>query len=71
MDPLKVSEKQLEAIPGIGKKSAWNLVAARAKAFRKRKEGLPFDDTPLLFKQANVPWDNGFAPFFDALTHIE
>ena len=33
------SEKQLEAIPGIGKKAAWNLVSARAKL--KRKEEHP------------------------------
>ena len=33
------SEKQLEAIPGIGKKGAWNLVSARAKL--KRKEEHP------------------------------
>jgi radical SAM superfamily enzyme with C-terminal helix-hairpin-helix motif len=71
MNPLKMSEKQLEAIPGIGKKSAWNLVAARAKAFRKRTEGLPFDDPQSWFKQANIPWDNGFEPFFSALTRIE
>ena len=31
LDPLKVSEKQLEAMPGIGKKSAWRLVSERAK----------------------------------------
>ncbi|MGA0353457.1 MAG: hypothetical protein ACO3NY_07400, partial [Poseidonia sp.] len=36
-DPLTVSEKQLEAIPGIGKKSAWALVGARAKLRSKGK----------------------------------
>ena len=38
LDPLTVSEKQLEAIPGIGKKSAWALVSARAKLRSKSKE---------------------------------
>ncbi|MGA0379819.1 MAG: hypothetical protein ACO3NJ_03330, partial [Candidatus Poseidoniaceae archaeon] len=32
------SEKQLEAIPGIGKKAAWNLVSARAKLNRKEEQ---------------------------------
>jgi len=35
LDAAKVSQKQLEAIPGIGEKSAWNLISARAKAARK------------------------------------
>jgi radical SAM superfamily enzyme with C-terminal helix-hairpin-helix motif len=30
------SQKQLEAIPGIGKKTAWNLVSSRAKLLRKQ-----------------------------------
>ena len=38
LDPMTVSEKQLEAIPGIGRKSAWNLVAERAKLLSKSKE---------------------------------
>ena len=38
LDPMTVSEKQLEAIPGIGKKSAWALVSARAKLRSKGKE---------------------------------
>jgi radical SAM superfamily enzyme with C-terminal helix-hairpin-helix motif len=37
LDPMTVSEKQLEAIPGIGKKSAWSLVGARAKLRSKGK----------------------------------
>jgi radical SAM superfamily enzyme with C-terminal helix-hairpin-helix motif len=38
LDPMTASEKQLEAIPGIGKKSAWSLVGARAKLRSKRKD---------------------------------
>ena len=33
-----VTEKQLEAIPGIGKKTAWNLISSRAKLMRKQEE---------------------------------
>ena len=32
-----VTEKQLEAIPGIGKKAAWNLISSRAKLMRKQE----------------------------------
>lgn len=35
LDINTATEKQLEAIPGIGKKAAWNLVSARAKLKRK------------------------------------
>ena len=64
LDCLRVSEKQLEAIPGIGKKSAWNLVAARAKALSKRGKGRSFDDPQSWFEQAGLPWNEGFDPFF-------
>ena len=39
LDINSVTEKQLEAIPGIGKKAAWNLISARARL--KRKEIAP------------------------------
>lgn len=39
LDINSVTEKQLEAIPGIGKKAAWNLISARARL--KRKETTP------------------------------
>ena len=39
LDINSVTEKQLEAIPGIGKKGAWNLISARARL--KRKEIAP------------------------------
>ena len=32
-----ITEKQLEAIPGIGKKAAWNLISSRAKLMRKQE----------------------------------
>ena len=51
LDPLTVSEKQLEAMPGIGKKSAWSLVAARAK-LRSKGKGVELE--PWLEK-AGVP----------------
>ena len=36
MDINSVTEKQLEAIPGIGKKTAWNLISSRARLGRKQ-----------------------------------
>ena len=71
LDPLRVSEKQLEAIPGIGKNSAWNLVAARAKALSKRKTGRPFDTPQWWFEQAKVLWNDDFEPFFSPSSHYE
>ena len=44
------SEKQLEAIPGIGKKTAWNLISSRAKLHRK-KEAITLSS---VFNAANV-----------------
>lgn len=38
LNPQTVSQKQLEAVPGLGKKSAWNLVAERAKMLSKGRE---------------------------------
>jgi radical SAM superfamily enzyme with C-terminal helix-hairpin-helix motif len=44
------SQKQLEAIPGIGKKTAWNLVSSRAKLLRKQ-DSVTMEE---VFKSANV-----------------
>jgi radical SAM superfamily enzyme with C-terminal helix-hairpin-helix motif len=54
------SEKQLEAIPGIGKKAAWNLVSARAKL--KRKEEQPTIES--IFKSANLQLDSTILSVF-------
>ena len=50
LDVREASEKQFEAIPGIGKKAAWNLVSARAKL--KRKEETPSIES--IFESAKV-----------------
>ena len=49
-----VTEKQLGAIPGIGKKAAWNLISARAKL--KRKEENPSLET--IFESAKIKLDS-------------
>ena len=50
LDINSVTEKQLEAIPGIGKKGAWNLISARARL--KRKETAP--SLELIFETAKI-----------------
>ena len=60
LDPLTVSEKQLSAIPGIGKKSAWALVSSRVKAIRKRPGSFPFDDIEAWFNAANIEWNDHY-----------
>ena len=54
LDINSVTEKQLEAIPGIGKKAAWNIVSARAKL--KRKEERPSIES--IFTSAKVQLDS-------------
>ena len=50
IDIQNASEKQFEAIPGIGKKTAWNLISSRAKLLRKQ-DSVSMEE---LFKAANT-----------------
>ena len=52
LDINTVTEKQLEAIPGLGKKSAWNLISARAKL--RRKETTPSFEAVFEAAQINI-----------------
>lgn len=54
MDPWTATEKQLAAIPGLGAKSAWSLVSARAKAARKHREAPPFESVSAWFNAAQL-----------------
>ena len=47
-----VSQQQLEAIPGIGKKGAWRIISSRAKA--SRKSDLPFDTIEKAFIMSDL-----------------
>jgi len=51
LDPNRVTEKQLEAMPGIGKKSAWRLVSDRAKRRGKNEDV----DLEAWFQRADLP----------------
>jgi radical SAM superfamily enzyme with C-terminal helix-hairpin-helix motif len=49
------SQKQLEAIPGIGAKSAWLLVSTRAKAAHAKATGeRPFDSVEQAFDESGI-----------------
>ena len=60
LDINTATEKQLEAIPGIGKKAAWNLVSARAKL--KRKEEHPSIES--IFQSANIHLESSILSVF-------
>ena len=60
LDINTASEKQLEAIPGIGKKAAWNIVSARAKL--KRKEDRPNIES--IFASAKLQLDSTILSVF-------
>ena len=60
LDINSVTEKQLEAIPGIGKKAAWNIVSARAKL--KRKEERPSIES--IFASAKLQLDSTILSVF-------
>ena len=49
-----ITEKQLEAIPGIGKKAAWNLISSRAKLMRKQEN----PSLEAIFEAAKVNLDS-------------
>ncbi|MEC8107587.1 MAG: helix-hairpin-helix domain-containing protein, partial [Candidatus Thermoplasmatota archaeon] len=60
LDINTATEKQLEAVPGIGKKAAWNIVSARAKL--KRKEERPSIDS--IFASAKLQLDSTILSVF-------
>jgi len=58
-----ISEKQLSAIPGIGAKSAWKLIAGRAK--QKRKDATQsFANAKSWFDSTGITWQDDFEIFF-------
>ena len=51
LDPARVTENQLASIPGIGRKNAWALISARAKATSK---GNPIHTHQEMFEAADI-----------------
>ena len=64
INPEKASQKQLEAIPGIGSKTAWKLVSQRAKRKRKDSHANAYDTPEEWFKATSVDWNENFSIYF-------
>jgi radical SAM superfamily enzyme with C-terminal helix-hairpin-helix motif len=64
LNHTSVSQKQLEAIPGIGEKTAWKLVSQRAKNIRKNSQSGAYQNPQQWFDATNVDWNDDFAVFF-------
>jgi predicted nucleic acid-binding OB-fold protein len=60
-----VSQKQLEAIPGIGEKTAWKLISQRAKRKRKNPGQEAFDSAEEWFKATSIDWSEDYSLYFD------
>ena len=61
-DHLTVSQKQLEAIPGIGEKTAWKLISQRAKRRSKGKKA--FDGPESWFAASSTEWNETYSAYF-------
>jgi radical SAM superfamily enzyme with C-terminal helix-hairpin-helix motif len=58
-----VSQKQLEAIPGIGEKSAWKLISHRVKRKRKNGNDSSYESPEDWFKDSKIDWNDTFNAF--------
>jgi DNA uptake protein ComE-like DNA-binding protein len=54
LDINTVSQSQLQAIPGIGEKTAWKIVSSRAKIMRKNRNSPAFESLEDAF-EGEVP----------------
>jgi len=54
LDLGTVSQKQLEAIPGVGEKSAWKIITARARALRQNPDEPPFKSVVAAFDAVDL-----------------
>ena len=54
LDINSVSQAQLQAIPGIGEKTAWRIVSSRAKRMRKNRDVPAFESLEDAF-EGEVP----------------
>jgi Holliday junction resolvasome RuvABC DNA-binding subunit len=56
-----MTQKQLEAIPGIGEKTAWKLISQRAKGKRKSREQPAYENAEAWFGAASIEWDERYS----------
>jgi predicted nucleic acid-binding OB-fold protein len=59
-----MTQKQLEAIPGIGEKTAWKLITQRAKQKRKVRDEPAFENAEAWFKATSIDWDEKYSCYF-------
>jgi len=64
LDHNQMTEKQLSAIPGIGDKTAWNLISSRVKAQRKTNHVPPYQSAEDWFTATNITFREEFEPYF-------
>jgi radical SAM superfamily enzyme with C-terminal helix-hairpin-helix motif len=64
LDHERMTQKQLEAIPGIGEKTAWKLISQRAKSKRKNRDAPAFEDAESWFKATSVDWNENHSVYF-------
>ena len=64
MDHDSITQKQLEAIPGIGEKSAWKLISQRVKRKRKNGNDSNYENPEIWFNESDVEWSDAFGRFF-------
>ncbi|MCH1539815.1 MAG: radical SAM protein [Candidatus Poseidonia sp.] len=64
LDHNQMTEKQLSAIPGIGDKTAWNLISSRVKAQRKTNHVPPYQSAEDWFTATNITFREEFKPYF-------
>jgi len=65
MDHDNISQKQLEAIPGIGEKSAWKLISQRVKMKRNKGNDNSYESPKNWFEQSKIEWSASFERFFE------
>ena len=65
MNHDNISQKQLEAIPGIGEKSAWKLISQRVKMKRKDGNDNSYESPKNWFEQSKIDWSDSFERFFE------
>ena len=54
LDINSVSQHQLASIPGIGEKTAWKIISAKAKRLSKNRENKAFENLEDAFSEINM-----------------
>jgi len=66
LDHERMTQKHLEAIPGIGEKTAWKLISQRAKRKRKARDEAAYTDPEAWFKATSIDWNEDYSIYFQS-----